>query len=180
MSTRDNMYAKFEDGMVNYLSDHVAKLIKKQAKDTKTVAQAFNTLKTTDADIEISNVETEANIVTTKASAESGKIKAYKNAIEILKDKIPDLCEYKGEKTIYLTQNEGKYNMSTDSTNSLYSIKCGDEYAMNLIAEARKAQAEGTKAVAKAEVEMAKADSEKATALAEVQRQKNIADYTKS
>ena len=76
MSTRDNMYAKFEDGMVNYLSDHVAKLIKKQAKDTKTVAQAFNTLKTTDADIEISNVETEANIVTSKANAETQMTKA--------------------------------------------------------------------------------------------------------
>ena len=76
ISSRDNMYAKFQDNMTNYLDEHLAKLMKKQAKSNTTIAQAFQTLKKTDAENQKADIENETEIASLKAEETKLKAKA--------------------------------------------------------------------------------------------------------
>ena len=44
------MYAKFQDKITNYLEDHMASLIKRTAKDSATIAEAYSKLKLSHAE----------------------------------------------------------------------------------------------------------------------------------
>ena len=95
ISSRDNMYAKFQDNMTNYLDEHLAKLMKKQAKSNTTIAQAFQTLKKTDAENQKADIENETEMLelraeqakttaksaTTLKSAYSQLVKAYETTL---------------------------------------------------------------------------------------------------
>lgn len=73
ISSRDQIYAKFQDQMTNYLNDNLAQLIKKEAKNQSTITSAFNTLYKADAQNKISKTQTESEISKLKAQAEADK-----------------------------------------------------------------------------------------------------------
>ena len=84
ISTRSQIYAKFLDSMTNYLDDNIAKLLQREAKDSSTIANAFNTLRKQDLDNQLAVLETENDMNKAKAQAEAdaAKIKAEVAKIE--------------------------------------------------------------------------------------------------
>ena len=67
ISSRDQMYAKFQDQLTNYLNDNLAKLIKKEAKNESVITNAVSNLYTADA-------ENKSTIVKAKTEAEKTKL----------------------------------------------------------------------------------------------------------
>ena len=78
ISSRDQMYAKFQDQLTNYLNDNLAKLIKKEAKNESTITNAVSNLYTADANNKSTIVKAKADAEKTKllAEVETKKIKA--------------------------------------------------------------------------------------------------------
>ena len=82
ISTRSQIYAKFLDSMTNYLDDNIAKLLQREAKDSSTIANAFNTLRKQDLDNQLAVLETENDMNKAKAQAQIEQAESTKKLAE--------------------------------------------------------------------------------------------------
>ena len=99
ISERNNVYATFKDQITNYLDDELAKLIRKEAKDQTSIAQAFNTLKQTDTQNQIDSMQAQNQLAQLKADAAIASAEslaqlqeANKQLVELFKDKLQSKC----------------------------------------------------------------------------------------
>ncbi len=104
ISVRNNMYAKFQDGFTNYLQDNLAKIIKRNSKDTTTIANALNNVVTSHTKnvTDRKMAKAKAKISEKQTDREINKIDreeelAKKQQIEDIKRKELEILKIKGK-----------------------------------------------------------------------------------
>ena len=115
ISERNNVYATFKDQITNYLDDELAKLIRKEAKDQTSIAQAFNTLKQTDTQNQIDSMQAQNQLAQLKADAAIASAEslaqlqeANKQLVELFKDKLQSKCTIVADSYIANGQKDKK------------------------------------------------------------------------